>query len=48
MAKNVKINVEYLTRVEGHGNIVINVEDGSLKECRLEIVESPRLSLIHI
>jgi len=42
MAKNVKINVEYLTRVEGHGNIVINVEDGSLKECRLEIVESPR------
>jgi len=42
MAKNVKINVEYLTRVEGHGNIVVNVRDGSLKECRLEIVESPR------
>ena len=42
MAKNVKINVEYLTRVEGHGNIVVNVKDGSLKECRLEIVESPR------
>lgn len=42
MLKNVKVNVEYLTRVEGHGNIVVNVKDGSLEECRLEIVESPR------
>ncbi|MFH1594726.1 MAG: nickel-dependent hydrogenase large subunit, partial [Candidatus Omnitrophota bacterium] len=42
MGRNVKVNVEYLTRVEGHGNIVVNVKDGSLKECRLDIVESPR------
>jgi len=42
MVKNFKVNVEYLTRVEGHGNIVVNVKDGSLKECRLEIVEAPR------
>ncbi len=42
MARNVKVNVEYLTRVEGHGNIVVNVKEGKLEECRLEIVESPR------
>lgn len=42
MSKNVKVNVEYLTRVEGHGNIVVNVKDGKLQECRLDIVESPR------
>jgi coenzyme F420-reducing hydrogenase alpha subunit len=40
--QNVNINVEYLTRVEGHGNIVINVKEGKLDTCRLDIVESPR------
>lgn len=42
MGRNVKVNVEYLTRVEGHGNIVVNVTDGRLEECRLDIVEAPR------
>ncbi|MGQ9622789.1 MAG: Ni/Fe hydrogenase subunit alpha [Candidatus Caldatribacteriaceae bacterium] len=42
MGKSIRIDVEYLTRVEGHGNIVIDVRDGSLRECRLEIIESPR------
>jgi sulfhydrogenase subunit alpha len=42
MKKNVNINIEYLTRVEGHGNIVINVKDGKLETCRLDIVEAPR------
>ncbi|MFA5928803.1 MAG: Ni/Fe hydrogenase subunit alpha [Candidatus Margulisiibacteriota bacterium] len=43
MAKRTfKINVEYLTRVEGHGYIVVNVKDGTLEECRLDIVEAPR------
>ena len=42
MSKNIKVNVEYLTRVEGHGNIVVNVKNGKLEECRLDIVESPR------
>lgn len=37
-----KIKVEYLTRVEGHGNIVVNVKEGRLQECRLDIVEAPR------
>jgi len=42
MGRNIKVNVEYLTRVEGHGNIVVNVNDGVLEDCKLEIVESPR------
>jgi coenzyme F420-reducing hydrogenase alpha subunit len=40
--KDFNINVEYLTRVEGHGNIVVNVKKGKLETCRLDIVESPR------
>jgi len=40
--RNVQINVEYLTRVEGHGNIVVNVREGRLEKCQLDIVESPR------
>ncbi len=40
--RTVNIHVEYLTRVEGHGNIVINVREGKLETCRLDIVESPR------
>jgi len=42
MSKNIKVNVEYLTRVEGHGNIAVNVKNGKLEECRLDIIESPR------
>ena len=42
MSRNVSVNVEYLTRVEGHGNIVVNVREGKLEECRLDIVEAPR------
>ncbi|MDD5454629.1 MAG: Ni/Fe hydrogenase subunit alpha [Candidatus Ratteibacteria bacterium] len=40
--KNLNINVEYLTRVEGHGNIVINVKEGRLQKCELQIIEAPR------
>ena len=42
MSRNIKVDVKYLTRVEGHGNIVVNVKDGKLEECKLEIVEAPR------
>ncbi|NDJ76608.1 MAG: Ni/Fe hydrogenase subunit alpha [Chloroflexi bacterium] len=42
MAENVKVNVHHLTRVEGHGNIVVDVRDGSIERCELEIVETPR------
>ena len=42
-SRDLNINVEYLTRVEGHGNIVVNTKNGELEKCRLEIVEAPRL-----
>ena len=37
-----RIDVHYVTRVEGHGNIVVEVGDGKLKDCRFEVVEAPR------
>jgi len=37
-----KIAVNHLTRIEGHANLVINAGDGTLEECRLEVVETPR------
>lgn len=36
------MTVEHVARVEGHGNIVVNIRDGVVDEVRLEIVESPR------
>ncbi len=36
------IDVREITRVEGHGNIVIDIKKGRIKELRLEIIESPR------
>jgi sulfhydrogenase subunit alpha len=40
--KSININVEYLTRVEGHGNIVVNVSEGRLEKAELQVVEAPR------
>lgn len=42
MSRDVNLNLEYLTRVEGHGNIVVNVKEGRLETCHLDIVEAPR------
>jgi len=39
---NKRIAVHHITRVEGHGNIIVEVSDGELKDCRLEITETPR------
>lgn len=41
--KEVKINVHQITRVEGHGNIVVNARNGNIEEIKWEIPESPRL-----
>ena len=41
-SKNVKVDVHYLTRVEGHGNIVVDVKEGKLTKCEFQVVESPR------
>jgi len=40
--KNITIDVHYLTRVEGHGNIKVNVRHGKIEECRWEVPEAPR------
>jgi coenzyme F420-reducing hydrogenase alpha subunit len=42
MTHTMQIDVHHVTRVEGHGNIVVNASNGVLEECRLEIVETPR------
>jgi len=42
MSKNLSLNLEFLTRVEGHGHIVIDVAAGVLQTCQLQVVEAPR------
>ncbi len=42
MGKNLNINVHHLTRVEGHGNIVVNAKDGRIEKIRWEVPEAPR------
>ena len=32
--KNINVNVDHITRVEGHGNIVVRVKEGKLEECK--------------
>ena len=36
-----QVNVHHVTRVEGHGDIVVDVKNGEIKECRFEVVEAP-------
>jgi coenzyme F420-reducing hydrogenase alpha subunit len=38
----INIDVHHLTRVEGHGNLLIEVQDGVVQTCKLEIIEAPR------
>jgi len=42
MTSTVHINVHHLTRVEGHGNIVVNVGNGVIEECEWQVPEAPR------
>lgn len=39
---NMRVDVHHITRVEGHGNIKVDIQNGVIKECKLEIVEAPR------
>ena len=39
---NVEVNVHHITRVEGHGNIYVNIEDGKVEKCEWSIPEAPR------
>lgn len=42
MLQNVDIDIHHLTRVEGHGNIVVNVAEGTIERCEWQVPESPR------
>lgn len=37
------IQVDHIARVEGHGNVHVVIEDGAVRECRIEVVEPARL-----
>lgn len=36
------IEIHHLTRVEGHGNVILDVRNGIVQQCELEIIEAPR------
>ncbi len=40
--KNFNVEVHHVTRVEGHGNIYVNVKNGTLERCEWAIPEAPR------
>jgi coenzyme F420-reducing hydrogenase alpha subunit len=42
MKKDLQIDVHHVTRVEGHGNIVVDMKKGILEKAQLNIVEAPR------
>ncbi len=39
---DLEVDIHHLTRVEGHGNIRVRVEDGVIEEARWDVVETPR------
>ena len=40
--KDLDLEVHYVTRVEGHGNIYVNVKKGTIERCEWAIPEAPR------
>jgi len=42
MSTAVNINVHHVTRVEGHGNIVVNAKDGKIEKIEWQVPEAPR------
>ena len=42
MSERIKIDIHHITRVEGHGDIVVDVVNGELKQCELQVTETPR------
>ena len=39
---DVNIDIKHLTRVEGHGNIIVNVSSGKIEKCQWQVPETPR------
>jgi len=42
VTKKVDINVRHVTRVEGHGNILVRAEDGVIEKAEWQVPEAPR------
>ena len=42
MSKTIEVNVHHLTRVEGHGNIVLRASDGKIEKLEWQVPEAPR------
>ncbi len=42
MSKDFSVHVEHVTRVEGHGNIILDVKNGKIEKLQWSIVEAPR------
>lgn len=42
MSNSVNINVHHVTRVEGHGNIVVNATNGAVEKIEWQVPEAPR------
>ena len=42
MSSTVDINVHHVTRVEGHGNIVVRASDGAIEKVEWQVPEAPR------
>ena len=41
--QDVNINVNHVTRVEGHGNIVVNAQNGKIEKCEWQVPLGPSL-----
>jgi len=39
---DIKIHVEHVTRVEGHGNIIFNTRNGTIEQVQWQVSEAPR------
>jgi len=40
--KSIQIDNRHVTRLEGHGNIVVQIEDGAVKKVEWKVTEAPR------
>jgi len=40
--RTIKIDVHHITRVEGHGNIVVDINDGKIEKLQWQVPEAPR------
>lgn len=42
MSRKIDINVKHVTRIEGHGNIVVKTNDGAIEKVEWQVPEAPR------